>query len=186
MTPCRSATALLVMAALGGCAHAPAPDQLLSSSELSGLVTDRTLYVPCPSNPADGTLLYLASNGTGWLDSRMMPGYPPGPGGMSIVFDWRVAEDSRVCFWATPRIGDIPSFAPAFSECVQVLRSRATPGSLKAVVTQDCKVCTGWLSLHSPSAFPQPVIDQYLAQMRVLYGGQIPAWTVSQPVRSLQ
>ena len=93
---------------LAGCARAPAPDQLFSATQLSVLVTDRTLYAPSSTDTPDGMLLYLARDGTGWLDSRLVSGLPAQPSGMSIVFDWHVVDASRVCLWASPRIG-LPS-----------------------------------------------------------------------------
>ena len=172
-----------------GCARRLAPDQLLSPTQLSNLVTDRTLYVPFSSYTPDGMLLfssdtpngmllYLARDGTGWLDSRLVSGFPPQPSGMSMVFNWRVVDGSQVCLWASPLIADMPSFTPAFHVCVQVLRSRMPPDSLEAKITQDGKSRLGPLELYAFNAFPPPVIDQYLTQVRVLYGGQIPTWTL--------
>lgn len=175
----RFATVIAAVVALVACAHAPAPDQLLSTSELGDLVTDRTLYVPACCNTPDGTLLYLAKDGTGWLDSRLMRASHPRPSGMSIVFHWHVADGSQVCLWAAPRIGDMPSIAPASFECLQVLRSQEPPNGLKATIKQDCQHHTGPLYLYPFNAFTQPVIDQYLTQVRVLYGGHIPAWTAA-------
>jgi hypothetical protein len=182
----RSIVALVAAVILADCVRAPAPDRFFSRSELSSLVTDRTLYVPSCCNRPDGTLVYLAKDGTGWLDSRLMPGDPPKPGGMSVVLAWRVDDGSQVCLWATPLIGDMPSFVPAFSECLQVLRSLVPPDGLVATVAQGGKFHTSWLGLYPFNAFPQPVIDQYLTQVRVLYGGHVPAWTVAEPVEAAQ
>ena len=175
----RLAPVIAAVVALANCAHPPAPDQLLSSSELGDLVTDRTLYVPSCCNTADGTLLYLAKDGTGWLDSQMMPASHPRPSGMSMVFRWHIVDGSRLCLWAAPRIGDMPSIAPASFECLQVVRSQEPPNGLKATIKQDCRHRTGPLYLYPFNAFTQPVIDQYLTQVRVLYGGHIPAWTTA-------
>jgi hypothetical protein len=178
MTTWRLVTALVAAVLPAGCTHAPSPDQLFSPAELSDVVTDRTLYIPSCCNTPHGMLVYLAKGGTGWLDSGMMPGSPPTPGGMSIIFDWRVMDGSRVCFWATPRIGDMLSFLPAFSECLQVLRLSVPFDRYKVTVMQGSDFRSGWLELYSFNAFPGPVIDQYLLQVRVLYGGGIPTWPV--------
>jgi hypothetical protein len=98
---------------------------------------------------------------------------------MSIVFRWHVADGSQVCLWAAPRIGEMPSIAPASFECLQVVRSQEPPYGLKATIRQDCGHRTGPLFLYPFNAFTQPVVDQYLAQVRVLYGGHIPAWTAA-------
>jgi hypothetical protein len=171
---------------LAGCARRPAPDQLFSPTQLSNLVTDRTLYVPYrphgmflfSSDKSNGMLLYLARDGTGWLDSRLVSGSPPEPSSMSMVFNWRVIEGSQVCLWASPLIGDMPSFTPAFHVCVQVLRSGMPLDELEAKITQDGKSRLGPLELYASNEFSPLVIDQYLTRVRVLYGGQIPDWTL--------
>jgi hypothetical protein len=178
MTTWRLVTALLAAIVSVGCTPAPPPDQLVSRAELADLVTERTLYVPSCCNTPDGTLVYLAKNGTGWLDSQLMPGSPPSPGGMSMILDWRVIAGSRVCFWASPRIDEMLSFMPAFSECLQVLRAGVSPDRYKVTVMRESDdIKKGWLELYSFNAFPGSVIDQYLVQVRVLYGGGIPTWT---------
>ena len=165
-------------ALLAGCVTAPAPDRLFSPAQLSDMVTGRTLAVqPPPDGPA-GTWLYLAPDGTGWLSNELFPGLPPEPGGLSAVIAWRIADRSRVCVWATPRIGKMPSLPPPFRECIQVLRARPVPGGLTAVVTREDERSTGGLALYQGNAFSPGLIDQYLAQVRVLHGGHIPAWPV--------
>jgi hypothetical protein len=171
-------TSLTLAVIVAGCSHAPTQDQLFTPAELSELVTGQTLYVPGCCDAPTGTLLYLSKDGSGWLDSRLMPGYPATPGGMSIVLQWRVVDGSRVCLWATPRIADMPSFAPPFSQCIQVLRSHEPPGSLTASVTRDGKTRTGELDVYPSNIFPAATIEQYLTQVRVFYGGHIPAWKV--------
>jgi len=70
----------------------------------------------------------------------------------------------------------MPSFAPAFWQCVQVVRSPEPLGGLMANVTRDGKSRTGGLDVYPSNVFPAAVIEQYLTQVRVLYGGHIPAW----------
>ena len=170
--------ALLAVALASGCVHSPPADQLFSPSQLSSLVADRTLSIRSSPSVPEGMLLYLARDGTGWFQE---PSYPPKPGRMSMVFDWHVADGSHVCLWATPRIGDIPSLTPAFQTCVQVLRSQRVPGGLKAVFAQDGHLATGPIALYPFNAFAPRVIAEYLALVRVLYGGTIPVWTIPEP-----
>ena len=94
MTMWKSVAALMVMAVPVGCAGIPVAVQSLSRAELSDLVTDKTLYVPSVCDTPDGMLLYLAKDGTGWLDSRLMRGDVRRPSEMSIVFEWRVVDGS--------------------------------------------------------------------------------------------
>ena len=172
------AALVLALALVAGCARGPAPEQFFSAPELSELVTGRTLHVAGCCEAPTGTLLYLAKDGTGWLDSRLVPGAPATPSGMSMVLTWRVVDGSRVCLWATPRIADMPSFAPPFSECVQVLRSREATGGLIGVVMREGSITKGALDVYPSSVFPAAAIDQYLVQVRVLYGGHVPAWSI--------
>jgi hypothetical protein len=181
----RLVTAVAVATLPAGCSRPPTQQQLLSTSELTELVTDRTLRIPSCCNTPDGMLLYLASDGTGWLDTRLLPGYPPTPNEISNVFNWRVADGSQICFWATPRIGEMMSFVPPFSECLQIYRSRTSPDRLQAAVTRGSDFPPGWVGeveLLPFNAFPQSVIAQYGMQVRVLYGGRIPAWTAPWPM----
>jgi hypothetical protein len=159
------------------CVQAPNPYRLLSQSELTSLVTDRTLYLASCCDAPNGLMLYLADNGTGWLDRRATPPSPPSPGGMSMVFNWGITADSRVCFWATPLIGNMPSLMPASFQCLQIERSRAEPASFRATVTKGYQSRTAALYVSAFNAFPEPVISQYLAQVRVLYGGHLPTWS---------
>ena len=99
-----------------------------------------------------------------------------------MVFNWRVTAGSQLCVWATPRIGDMPSFMPAFLECLAVLRSAERPDELKVTITKNGRSRTAPLYVYPSSAFPQPVIDQYLTQVRVLYGGHLPNWDIRQQV----
>ncbi len=184
MTMWKSVAALMVMAVPVGCAGIPVAVQSLSRAELSDLVTDKTLYVPSVCDTPDGMLLYLAKDGTGWLDSRLMRGDLPRPSEMSIVFEWRVVDGSRVCLSAAPRIGEMPSFMPAFSQCLPVLRSSVPPYNLLTTVTQGGKSCTNRVDLYPYNAFPRSVVDEYLTQVRVLYGGHIPRWTAPEPIQA--
>jgi hypothetical protein len=167
--------ALLAVALGSGCANAPPADQLFSPSKLSSLVADRTLSIRASPTVPEGMLLYLARDGTGWFQE---PSYPPKPGRMSMVFDWRVVNGSRVCLWATPTVGDIPNFIPAFQTCIQVLR---VPHGLKAVFAQAGQLATGPIALYPFNAFTPQAITEYLEQVRVLYGGTIPVWTIPEP-----
>jgi hypothetical protein len=160
------------------CVQAPNPYRLLSQSELTRLVTNQTLYVTSCCDAPNGLMLYLTANGTGWLDRRATPPIPPSPGGMSMVFSWGLTTDSGVCFWATPLIGNMPSLMPASFQCLQIERSRAEPAYYQATVTKGDQSRTAPLYVSAFNAFPEPVISQYLAQVRVLYGGHLPTWGV--------
>jgi hypothetical protein len=172
---------VLAAMALAGCAHGPAPDQFFSQQDLNHLVTDRTLAV---SGKPEGTLIYLAPNGTGWLARDVLPGSGPAPGSMSMIYAWNTDYASRVCYWATPLIGKMPDVAPPSHDCVQVLRAPDQPPGIFIGVTQQADICrVRPLEVYAYNAFPQPVIDQYLTQVRVLYGGHIPVWGRQSQVR---
>lgn len=173
-----SLAALLATLLASACVNSPPPNRLLPASQLRGLVADHTLSIHSSSSTPDGMLLYLARNGTGWFQE---PDYPPKPGRMSFVFDWRMAGESRICLWAAPLVGDIPSFMPASQTCIQVLRSRKVPGGLEAVYAQDGRQATAPIELYPFNAFRPRVIDRYLEQVRVLYGGTVPEWTIPEP-----
>jgi hypothetical protein len=182
MTARAAYSVLLAALALAGCERGPAPDQFLSQQELNTLVTDRTLAV---SGKPEGTLIYLAPNGTGWLARDVLPGSGPAPGGMSMIFAWYTDYASRVCYWATPRIGKMPDVTPPAHECVQVLRAPEAPPGIFIGVTQQKDICrVRPMEVYAYNAFPQPVIEQYLTQVRVLYGGHIPAWSMESPSRA--
>jgi len=172
--------ALLVLLAPAACAPSPDPARMLTPPQLAELVTDRTLLIRDGTTADDATLLYLARNGTGWLDHSVRAGFPLTPGGISMVLSWRLDDASRVCLWATPRIGEIPTFAPVGLECIQVLRAGPpyAGAGLNAVVTRAGNSSVGWLDTLPFNAFPPPVIDTYLDQLRVLFGGQVPRWTI--------
>jgi len=131
----------------------------------------------CGCQPPPETLIYLSPAGGGWVDNELIAGGPPRPADMSMILGWRALAPSSVCFWASPTIGSMQSFAPPFEECMHVTRPAAFPDSLSAVVTLDGTSRTGWLQILPGSAFPPSSIDTYLEQVRVLYGGRIPQWT---------
>ena len=178
-----------------GCMTQPGADELLSPGQLSTLVTGHTLNIvpdrKGPFGPSSAlcwlspsgcglpyeTLLYLAPEGTGWLDSQLVPGALPRPGAMSIVSQWRIEGTSQICLWASPRVGEMPGLTPPHRECVQVLRTRKPSEGFKVVVTEDGTSSSGSLRVFPFNAFPASVIDQYLQQVRVLFGGRLPVWT---------
>jgi hypothetical protein len=96
---------------------------------------------------------------------------------MSMLLGWRAENDSRVCVWATPLIGEMPSFMSPSEQCFQMLRARKPIGAIQATASFDGQSRTGWIELYPSNGFPPQVIDQYLTQVRVLYGGHIPIWT---------
>ena len=121
-----------------------------------------------------------------WLGSRLIPDDPPQPSGIFMVFDWRIMGWSRVCLWAKPLIGDMPSISPAFYECLQVLRAQAAPYRLEAIVARQTKFRKIPLKLYPLKVFPAPVIERYLGQSRVLCRGRIPEWAIPEPMRVLE
>lgn len=174
---------VLVGIVLASCAHGPSPDQYFSQPDLTNLITDRTLAV---AGRPEGTLLYLSPNGTGWLARDVTPGTAPAPGSMSMIIAWHTDYPSRVCYWATPRIGKMPDVAPPSFECLQVLHAPDKPPGIFIGVTQQGDICRARpLEVYNYNAFPPPLIDQYLTQVRALYGGHIPAWSTSSQVRGV-
>jgi len=175
----RIACALAAAFAAAGCVRAvraPAP-QLFSAPELDALVTGRTLRVLAGGGWEFETLLFLGPGSKGWLDERLVPGMPPLPGDMAMVFEWGIAPGSRICVWAAPLIGQMPNFAPPGEQCLQILRTGVAPQGLAASVERGEGARTAPLELLPGDAFPPAAIDQYLEQVRVLYGGRIPAWS---------
>ena len=171
------------------CSSGPDADQFLSATELRDLVSDHTVYVPewyIPAccNTQTGTLMYLAHDGTGWLDNQVLPGSVPRPGRMSMLLSWRAENDSRLCVWATPLIGEMPSFMSPSEQCFQMLRARKPIAAIQAAASFDGQSRTGWIELYPFNGFPPQVIDQYLTQVRVLYGGHIPIWTSAGPAQT--
>lgn len=170
--------ALTAAALLAACARPTASLQPLSPIELSATVSGRTLYIAPPCcRAAPGTLLFLAKDGTGWIDRQVMPGDPPTTGTMSMVFRWDATAASQLRLWATPRIGDMPSFVPPYSECI-LLRRAPPPGrGLEATLARGNAVRTVPVFLYPADAFPPAVVDQYLTQVRALFGSRLPVWT---------
>ena len=182
-----TAVGLLLVVA---CATQPQTYDLVSPSQLSESVIGRTLHVDpaegkphgscsglCCSSPYYTILVYLAPDGTGWLDNEVIVGGRPQPSEMSRIIEWHVAGPSQVCIWAAPLIGEMSSFAGPHSECVEVFRSRQVAGELRAVVTKDGLSRSGALLLYSFNAFSASAVDQYEQQVRVWYGGRMPVWT---------
>lgn len=168
---------------LANCAHEPSPDQYFSQSDLTNLITDRTLAV---AGKPEGTLLYLSPNGTGWLARDITPGTTPAPGSMSMIIAWHTDYESRVCYWATPRISTMPDTAPPSFECLQVLRPTGQPPGIFIGVTQQDGICRiRPLEVYNYNAFPPPLIDQYLTQVRALFGGHLPEWSTASQVRGV-
>jgi hypothetical protein len=188
--------AVLALPLLVGCMARPGGDEPLPAGELSTLAQSHTLRIvfdtggPFSSRsalcwlwasgcvPPYETLLYFAPEGNGWLDDQVIPGGYPQPGTMSLVIRWRIADPSRICFWASPRIGEMPSFLPLKLGCIRVFRPRVPRQGFTAVIEQDGSSRTGSLETYPFNAFPASVIDQYLRQVRVLYGGQLPVWKI--------
>jgi hypothetical protein len=84
--------------------------------------------------------------------------------------------------WATPTIGDIPSFVPIQEQCIEVLRPRNPPAGLLAIIVQGPRSSIGWIDVYPFNAFPQAAIDQYEDQVRVLFGGRLPSWPSVRPL----
>jgi hypothetical protein len=170
---------LVAAMVVAGCASGASPPAALPflPAELDALAAGRTLRVPAGGGSPFETLLFVGPGSRGWLDERVVPGTPPSPGDMSMVFEWGAVPGSRLCVWATPRIGQMPSFVPPSWQCVQVLRSGQPPQGLSAVVERGEAAHSGPLELLPFNAFPAATIAQYLEQVRVLYGGEIPNWT---------
>jgi hypothetical protein len=123
------------------------------------------------------TLIYLAPDGTGWLDAQVGQAAVPSTGSMSMLTNWYLASESQVCATASPLIGAMPSFASAKLVCVQLLR----PGphdAPTAVILLDRRYQALLLTLYPFNAFPDATIEQYRFQVSVLFGGQIPTWSL--------
>jgi hypothetical protein len=165
--------------ALAGCGHSQQPtDRFYPPQELSDLVTGRTMHVGAATGLGPNMLIYLAPDGTGWLDTQVGQVAPPQVGSMSMLTNWYLAVDSQVCATASPRIGEIPDFVPAKLVCVQVLRPGAHDAGLTAVVWPDGRYQTLPLALCPFDAFPEATIAQYRLQVSVLFGGHIPTWSL--------
>jgi hypothetical protein len=159
------------------CSSLPITDRFYAPQELSGLVTGRTMRIGDASGSDMFALLYLAPDGTGWLDTEVLPGEPPKPSAMSMLANWRLEGGSQICAWASPRIGEMPSFVPSHLMCIRLLRPDIQNPGITAVTLRN-----GWyqvlpLEFYPFNAFSIAAIEQYRRQVRVLYGGQIPDWS---------
>jgi hypothetical protein len=181
MRPLKPIAALVVTLVLTGCAQPPpVPYVGFSPEELNQLVTDQTLYIPFCCEAPYGTLMYLSKDGGGWLDSRLKAGSPPTTSEMSLVLNWHVQEGSQVCLWASPLIGEIPSFIPPSYHCLDVEHPANATAPLRVRVMGDNAAGKSWLTVYPYNAFPASVVDQYMTQLKVLFGGQIPTWHIAQ------
>jgi hypothetical protein len=164
---------------LAGCGYSQPPtDRFYPPQELSGLVTGRTMQINASAGPGPHMLIYLAPDGTGWLDIQFGRVAPPQVGSMSMLTNWYLAVESQVCATASPRIGDMPNFSPASLVCVQVLRPGAQDVSPTAVVWPNGRYQALPLALYPFNAFPDAEITQYRRQVSVLFGGYIPIWSL--------
>ena len=174
------------MMVLGGCAIAlvacvdspPPTDRFYAPQELSELLTDHTMNVGVASGSGLNLLIYLARDGTGWLDNQAGQVASPHIGSMSMLAKWYFAEGSQVCATASPPIGVMPDIAPARLLCVQVLRPGAHDTGPTAVVSSDGCYQALPLTLYPFNAFPGDKTAQYRLQVSVLFGGHIPTWTL--------
>jgi hypothetical protein len=162
--------------AVAGCGSPPNPDRFYTPRELSDLASGRTMQIGDAYGSRFRLLIYLAPDGTGWLDTQVDARQPPRPGTMSMLSNWYVAIGSQVCAWASPLIGDMPSFVPARLACVQVLRPAVPGAGATAVVWWNGRYQALPIEFFPMNIFPDAVIEQYRLQVRVLYGGQIPSW----------
>ncbi len=170
-------TALVLLLGVAGCAKDPyAAYQPVPAAELERMVVGNSLLLDRTKDWPFQTLLYLAPGGRGWRDARLVPGTDPQPGAMAMVIAWEASDTDGLCLWSTPLIGEMPSFTAPHRECLRVLRAAAAPETLAATASDKQRSITAPLSLRSGSAFPLERIAQYQMQVRVLYGGQIPAW----------
>jgi hypothetical protein len=173
----RAAAALLL--GVAGCASDPyAGYQPVPAAELARMVPGNSLLLDRTADWPFQTLLYFAPGGSGWRDARLPPGSDPQPGAMAMIIAWQASDADGLCLWSTPLIGEMPSFTPPHRECLRMLRAPAAPETLVATATDAQRSITAPLWLRGGSAFPLERIAQYDLQVRVLYGGQIPAWRV--------
>lgn len=165
--------------ALVACGPSPPPtDRFYPPQELSDLLTDHTMHIGAASGPGLNLLIYLAPDGTGWLDSQAGQVASPHIGSMSMLTKWYLAEGSQVCATASPPIGVMPDIAPAKHLCVQVLRPGAHDTGPTVVVSSDGRYQALPLALYPFNAFPDDKTTQYRRQVSVLFGGHIPTWTL--------
>jgi hypothetical protein len=167
-----------VAVASAGCYRSlPITDRFYAPQELSGLVTGQTMRIGDASGSDVFALLYLAPDGTGWLDTEVLPGEPPKPSAMSMLVNWRLDRGSQICAWASPRIGEMPSFVPSHLMCIRLLRpDTQNPGTM-AVAMWNGSYRMRPLEFYPFNAFSVAAIEEYRRQVRVLYGGRIPDWS---------
>ena len=159
------------------CGSQPVTNRFFAPQELAGLVTGRTMRIGDASGSDRFALLYLAPDGTGWLDSEVLPGVPPKPSTMSMLASWRLEDGSQICAWASPRTGEMMSFVPSHLMCIRLLRPDIQNPGITAVTLWN-----GWyqvqpVEFYPFNAFSVAATKQFLHQVRVLYGGQIPDWS---------
>lgn len=168
-----------LLLALCGCGSDPyAGYQKVPAAELLRMVSGTSLLLDGTATWPFQTMLYLAPGGGGWRDAKLRPGTEPRPGDMAMIIAWQVRDEDGLCLWSTPLIGEMPSFTPPHHECLLVLRDPAVPQALVATAADADRTITAPLSLRSGNAFPPGPIAQYDLQVRVLFGGQLPAWQV--------
>ncbi len=126
--------ATLAVQALAGCAT---PQPYADAEQLRALVVSRTLTIPPTGQSPFGTQLYLAANGTGWMDTLLAPDHPASQVGMTAVLSWQVFDPSWVCAWASPTLGEVPNMIPPHRECLQVLRYPNQPGTPYAAAIRN-------------------------------------------------
>jgi hypothetical protein len=165
--------------ALVGCEHSqPVTDRFYPPQELSDLVTGSTIHIGAATEPGLNMLIYLAPDGTGWLDTQVGPAGPPRIASMSMLTNWYLAVDSQVCATAAPRIGEMPDFFPAKLLCVQLLRPDAQGVGGTAAVWPNGRYQALPLTVYPFDAFPDAETAQYRRQVSVLYGGHTPTWSL--------
>lgn len=163
--------------AFAGCAYGPPPAaRFYPPQELADLVTGHTLHVAATTGPGPNMLIYLAPDGTGWLDAQFGQDGQTHIGSMSMLSNWYIAAGSQVCATASPRIGEMPDFGPAKLVCVQVLRPSAHVASPAAVVCPDGRCQELPVAIYPFDAFPEAKVAQYRLQVSVLFGNHIPTW----------
>jgi hypothetical protein len=170
--------ALLVSLGATGCSRGQITQaQPFAPTQLEQLVGGKTLIL----RPSDGTqyetVLYLDRLGTGWLDAWRVAGTAPNPSDMAAVISWQATAGSQVCVWSAPMIGEIPSGLPPRRQCWRILRSARPPYALGAEACPTERRTTA-IEIRDGNAFARPQIAQYEQQVRVLFGGNMPAWRI--------
>lgn len=169
-----------VLTAMGatGCSHAPPPGQPIARNELTRMLSGRSLLVEAPSGWPYQTLLYLDRRGTGWRDALVRPGYEPVPGGMSMLISWVVSDPDGLCTWSTPLIGDMPSSLPPTYDCIQIQRAPGPQYGLQVTFRHGRDTYITTAQLLDGNTFPPASLTRYDRQVRALYGGRLPSWTL--------